>query len=65
MQLRCKFYEVRCNLDELRCNLDGLRCNLDELRYDLDANLRKNGKINPRIRLTSAKVLVEVEAKLR
>ena len=26
--------------------------------------MRKNGKINPRIRLTSAKVLVEVEAEL-
>ena len=49
-----------------------LRCNLDELkliRYSLDSAkiffwLGVGGKIIPRIRLTSAKDLVEVEAEL-
>ena len=46
-----------------------LRCQLDRLRHSLDSakilfRLGVGGKIIPRIRLTSAKDLVEVEAEL-
>ena len=53
---------------QLRYKLE-LRCQLDRLRHSLDSvkilfRLGVGGKIIPRIRLTSAKVLVEVEAEL-
>ena len=71
--------QPRCNLDATYINLDAtqmqliykfeLRCQLDRLRHSLDSakilfRLGVSGKIIPRIRLTSAKDLVEVEAEL-
>ena len=54
MQLRYKF-ELRCQLDRLRHSLDSAK---------ILFRLGVGGKIIPRIRLTSAKDLVEVEAEL-
>ena len=54
MQLRYKF-ELRCQLDQLRHSLDSAK-KLFQLGV--------GGKIIPRIRLTSAKDLVEIEAEL-
>ena len=54
MQLRYKF-EFRCQLDPLRHSLDSVK-----ILFQLGVG----GKITPRIRLTSAKDLVEVEAEL-
>ena len=71
MQLRYNLDLVRYNLDatymQLRYKLE-LMCHLDQFRYCLDSvkilfRLGVDGKIL-RIRLTLAKVLVEVEAKL-
>ena len=46
-----------------------LRCELDQFRYSLDSikilfRLGFGGQIIPRIRLTSAKAVIEVEAEL-
>ena len=54
MQLRYKF-ELRCRLDRLRHSLNSAK---------ILFRLGVGGKIIPRIRLTSAKDLVEVEAEL-
>ena len=54
MQLRYKL-ELRCQLDRLKDSLDSVK---------IFFWLEVGGKIIPRIRLTSAKVLVEVEAEL-
>ena len=54
MQLRYKF-ELRCRLDRLRHSLNSAK-----ILFWLGVG----GKIIPRIRLTSAKDLVEVEAEL-
>ena len=56
MQLRYKF--------ELRCQLDRLRHSLDSAKILSVRGGWVGGKIIPRIRLTSAKDLVEVEAEL-
>ena len=57
MQVRYKF--------ELRCQLDGLRHSLDSVKRLFRLGVGGvGGKIIPRIRLTSAKDLVEVEAEL-
>ncbi len=50
MQLRYKF-ELRCRLDRLRHSLNSAK---------ILFRLGVGGKIIPRIRLTSAKVLVEI-----
>ena len=54
MQLRYKL-EHRCQLDQLKHSLDSVK---------ILFRLGVGGKIISRIRLTSAKVLVEVEAEL-
>ena len=54
MQLRYKF-ELRCQSDRLRHSLDSAK---------ILFRLGVGGKIIPKIRLTSAKDLVEVEAEL-
>ena len=58
MQLRYKF-ELRCQLDRLRHSLDSAK-----ILFRLGIGGWVGGKIIPRIRLSSAKVLVEVEAEL-
>ena len=75
MKLRCSLDNLRCildanlmNLDEIICKLE-LGCQLDQFRYSLASVkilfwLEVGGKIIPRIRLTSAKVVDEVEAEL-
>ena len=56
MQLRYKL--------ELRYQLDLFRYSLDSVKILLRLGVQGGGKIIPRIRLTSAKVVVEVEAEL-
>ena len=75
MKLRCSLDNLRCildanlmNLDEIICKFE-LGCQLDQFRYSLASVkiifwLEVGGKIIPRIRLTSAKVVVEVEGDL-
>ena len=58
MQLRYKF-EHRCQLDQLRHSLDSVK-----IIFRLGVGGWLGGKIIPRIRLTSAKDLAEVEAEL-
>ena len=58
MQLRYKF-ELRCQLDRLRHSLDSVK-----ILFWLGVGGWLGGKIIPRIRLTSAKDLVEVETEL-
>ena len=60
MQLRYKF-ELRCQLDRLRHSLDSVKI---LFRLGVGGGGWVVGKIIPRIRLTSAKDLVEVEAEL-
>ena len=76
MQLRYKF-ELLCQLDRLRHSLDSVKKNTFSVRVGWVGGLVAEamrwvgcgcyvvgGKIIPRIRLTSAKDLVEVEAEL-
>ena len=60
MQLRYKF-ELRCRLDRLRHSLNSAKI---LFRLGVGGGGWVGGKIIPRIRLTSAKDLVEVEAEL-
>ena len=60
MQLRYKL-ELRCQLDRLRHSLDSTKI---LFWLGLGEWVGVGGTIIPKIRLTSAKVLVEVEAEL-
>ena len=58
MQLRYKL-ESRCQIDRFRYSLDSVK-----ILFWLGLGGWMGGKIIPRIRLTSTRVLVEVEAEL-
>ena len=65
MQLRYKF-ELRCQLDRLRRSLYSVKIlfRLGVVGWWVGGVGWVDGKIIPKIRLTSAKILVEVEAEL-